>query len=118
VWAIDDIGDKFMPVQASRKFDELVRFYKLMMRDAKSEKVRMDAATQLDALWARQQHYAERAAARKERLELRKTGLGKAVVTVAASDANGEGEVSEAEQRELSEQEVFDKVLGLPLAKK
>jgi len=60
-----------MAVQASRKFDELVKFYKSMMKDAKSEKVRMDAATQLDALWARQQHYAERAATRKERAELR-----------------------------------------------
>jgi hypothetical protein len=102
-----------MGVQASRKFDELVKFYKSMMKDAKSEKVRMDAATQLDALWARQQHYAERAAARKERLELRKTGAGKSVVTPdEETTADTEKELSEAELKELEEQRIFDKVMG------
>jgi len=93
-----------MAVQASRKFDELVKFYKGMMKDAKSEKVRMDAATQLDALWARQQHYAERAAARKERAELRE---------LAAREQGGDIPAQEPIQDDADERarEVFARFL-------
>lgn len=71
-----------------RKFDVLVKFLRQTIANQSiKHSVRMQAAVRLDDLLARELHYAARAAARKERAEIRALAVQQQESTVEAQDS-------------------------------
>lgn len=93
-------------MKVPRKLDPLIRFFKeTISNDKVSLRTRMSAAVRLDDIYARHALMEEKAAARKERSELRATAQrepgGANAAQETASEANG-----------LNEDEAISSVFG------
>jgi hypothetical protein len=69
-------GNSIMATKLKRKYDTLTKFLQETIANEKiSHRVRMSAAERLDGIYSKHRFYEEKAAARKERTELRAQGM-------------------------------------------
>src|SRR5271170_3194206 len=65
-----------MAVKVSRKYDTLTKYLRsVIVNEALSQRMRMQAADTLNSIYSRHEHYSERAAQRAERALARKLAI-------------------------------------------
>jgi hypothetical protein len=100
-----------MPAKVSRKYDRLTKYLNsVISNEGMSPKVRMQATETLNSIYSRHEHYADRAAARKERAELRALGIKSG--TVPQVPAEPEAPEPSAFEATTEERRRFDEILG------